>query len=300
MMAAVLAHQELVGRREFWTAWDPEPAVVGVFVLGSLVYGLAVGRLWSRAGRGRGVRVRHVLGFAAGMAVVLVSLASPLDALATTLVSAHMGQHLLLASLAAPLLAYGSPLALFPGALPAAVRRTAHRWRRRFARRLRRFAAPLVLVGLVLHTATFWVWHVPVLYEASARSDALHALQHASFLGTGVVFWWAILGTGRRTTPSGIRIVSLFAATLQGAALGALMTFSGSVWYPAYEAGQRIWGIAPMADQQLAGMLMWGVGAIVPVAAAALIIVAWLERAMTSSGTPRRTTTVRPGADGWV
>ena len=293
----LLAHSDLVERDELSAAWTLDPAVLAPLALASVLYTVAVGRLWVRTSPGRGVRPRHAVAFSLALGMIVLALVSPVDRLATTLLSAHMAQHLLLMSLVAPLIAYGLPLALFPGALSTGVRRGAHRWRRVIAGRLGTHALALTVTALLLHTVALWLWHVPSLHEAAVTDHRLHALQHASFLGTGIVFWWAILGTGRRTAPSGIRIAALFAATLQGAALGALMTFSESAWYPVYEAGGRLWGIEPLADQQLAGLLMWGFGAIVPVVAAAFMMVAWLERGVSPSAPPRRQARFRPRAD---
>ena len=286
------AHQDLVAREELWTSWTLDPALLALLALASAAYALAVSRLWSRVGRGRGVRPPHVLAFSLAVVVMVLALVSPLDALATTLLSAHMAQHLVLMSVAAPLLAYGLPLALFPGTLSSRARSHAQRWRHVLGRTFRRHGVALTSAAFLLQTAVLWLWHVPPLYEAAVVSHTLHAVEHASFLGAGVVFWWAIVGTGGRTLPSGTRIACLFAVALQGAALGLLMTFTSSAWYPVYAAGERLWGVDPLADQQAAGLLMWGFGAVVPVVVAALLIVSWLERGLTKS-TARLD--VRPG-----
>ena len=134
------------------------------------------------------------------------------------------------------------------------------------------------LAGVAVHATVIWAWHVPPLYEAALSSPVLHALEHMTFLVSALLMWSLILGFGARPRPSATVILALFLTGAQGAALGGLMAFSGSPWYGAYGPGAALWSVAPLGDQQLAGMLMWGAGGLAPVIAGALLLVMWLDR----------------------
>jgi cytochrome c oxidase assembly factor CtaG len=114
------------------------------------------------------------------------------------------------------------------------------------------------------------------LFESTLTSEWAHAAQHASFLGSGLVFWWAML-YGQRRAARGLSIVYLFTTAVHTSVLGALLTFSRSLWYPAYAATTAAWGIAPMADQQLAGLIMWVPASVVYLIAALAIMHRWLH-----------------------
>src|SRR5690606_3995771 len=124
---------------------------------------------------------------------LFLALATPLDPLGGSLFSAHMVQHELLMLLAAPLLVLGAPMVAFLWALPRAWRRPLGRWARRRSVRAAWHAIPHPLVAWGLHAAAIWIWHAPRLYEATLTSDLIHALQHLSFFGTALLFWWPVL-----------------------------------------------------------------------------------------------------------
>jgi putative membrane protein len=196
--------------------------------------------------------------FGAGLLALFSALVSPLHALGSALFSAHMAQHVVLMLMAAPLLALGAPLQPSLWALPVRWRRLVGRGARALGlrRAWRTLARPLA--AWILHAAAVWVWHAPRLYEAALRNEALHAAQHASFLGTAILFWWVLVRPGRRRRASaGIGLAYVFTTMLHGGALGALLTFSSEPWYPAYAATTAAWGLEPLQDQQLGGLLMW-------------------------------------------
>lgn len=257
------------------TAWVWDfPAMLSLEV-GFFLYSLGLLRLWQRAGRGRGVRVSQAAAFYAALAALVVALLSPLDALSDVLFSAHMTQHLVLVLVAAPLLAYsGLPVVLL-WALPRA-------WARALAnaRGLRWVAGRLTrpVTAWVLAVVVLWAWHLPALYEAALHDTALHALEHVFFLSTAVLFWWVIVNLLRRQrrVRSGIGVIYLFTAALQGGALGALLTFASQPWYTDYTATAQ-WGLSAMDDQRLAGLLMWLPGGILYSLLAAILFVAWLQ-----------------------
>ncbi|HEV7862062.1 MAG TPA: cytochrome c oxidase assembly protein [Acidimicrobiia bacterium] len=192
---------------------------------------------------------------AAGLAVVAVAVAPPLEAAAGRRLSIHMAQHLLLMLLAAPLLAAGRPGAVLLEALPQATRarvgRILHRpgWHR-----VRRLVTQPVVV-LSLFVGGFWAWHLPRLYEAALRNSAVHVVEHATFLGGAILFWSIVLDPGpRRRLSLGATCGFVFAAMLTNIWLAAGLAFASTPLYAAY---QGIGAGPALADQQLAGVIMW-------------------------------------------
>jgi putative membrane protein len=276
---------------DLWRAWSPAPAVLLGLAVAAVAYGLGLRRLW-RAGPAAPAGGQAVA-FVAGLATVAAALVSPLDALAEVLFAAHMAQHMLLVMVAAPLLVLGAPGLPLAVALPP-------RWRHRLARCRRQPAAaaarrlltrPVVAWGV--HVGALWAWHLPGPYQAALASDLVHAAEHASFLGTAVLFWWVVLSRdGRRRLAPGFAVLYLFAAALQGGALGALLTLAPAPLYPLQAAGSDGWGLAPLADQQLAGLVMWVPADLVYLGTAGVVFMRWLlslERA-----SPRREAPLRP------
>jgi putative membrane protein len=241
-----------------WRAWTWDPWVLGGVLLSSWLYSRGVERLWRRAGTGRGVRVWQAASFAAGTLLLLAALVSPLHALGEALFSAHMMQHVLLMVVAAPLLVLGSPLVAFVWALPPRWRVGVGAWARRPAVRRPWRAATHPVGAWSIHAAALWAWHVPVLYQSTLASDGMHFLQHASFVGTALLFWEGArrLGTRHRGAFGG-GVLYVFTTAVHSSLLGALLTFSLVLWYPAYAVRAPAWGVEPLADQQLGGLVMW-------------------------------------------
>ena len=268
----VMAHAGApLAPHDLWGAWSLEPAVLLGLAVVTAGYARGMRRLWS-AGR-RAVTGWQAATFAAGLAVVALALLSPLDALAGVLFAAHMAQHMLLVMVAAPLLVLGAP------GLPLTVALGAG-WRRRLAL-LRRHAAVVVGRRLLsrpalawgMHVGVLWAWHLPVPYQTALADDLVHAAEHASFLGSAMLFWWVL---ARRRLAPGFAMLYLFAAALQGSALGALLTLAPAPLYPLQAAGSALWGLTPLADQQLAGLVMWVPADLIYLGAAAALFLRWL------------------------
>lgn len=183
--------------------------------------------------------------FAAGLIVLAVALSPPVDELADQLLVAHMAEHLLIGDVAALLIVLG-----FTGPLLAPILRN------RYLGRLRVLTHPVV--AFVVWAGNFYVWHLPVLYQAALRHDAIHALQHATFLGFGIAMWMALLGPLPK--PAWFnnvgRLVYIIAVRLAGTVLANAMIFGGSAFYPIYASGDAKWHIGQMADQISAGGVM--------------------------------------------
>jgi putative membrane protein len=247
-----LAHV-VVGPNAVWRTWPFDPVVTLAVFAAAIAYGVGVRRL--RRARSA---FRRAAAFASGLFAIAVALLTPLHAMADTLFSAHMTQHLLLMVVAAPLLVIGRPIATILAAMPPAVRRTATRARAAIGatamtRTLRR---PLVAWGVV--TVAVWSWHAPTPYEAALAYEPFHAVEHASFLLASMLTWSVALRVGRRDASRALgRALFLAASALQGALLGAVLLFASSPLYPVHADGPALWGMTALEDQQLAGALMW-------------------------------------------
>lgn len=236
------------------TAWSRDPAIITGLLYLAVLYGVGTYRLWRRAGIGAGVAPWQVAVMAGALLAVAVALVSPLDALAGVLFSAHMVQHLLLLIVAPPLLVLATPGYVSLWALPLGARRAVTGGR---ALRGAWQAVSHPLIALGVHVAVVWAWHVPRFYGAALRNDALHAFEHLTFLATAWLFWWALLHRlGRSRLPRGAAVLYLFAASVQGSALGALLTFAPAPLYTDY-SGRHLARWSLLEDQQLAGLLMW-------------------------------------------
>ena len=142
------------------------------------------------------------------------------------------------------------------------------------------------------HVAALWLWHSSTLYDAALRHELLHRLEHASFLVTALLFWGVVLGAHRsRTVPRGYGVLLVFAMTMQGVFLSALLTFASTPWYRAYLVTAPAWGFSALADQQLAGVIMWVPAGAIYVGTALALLGSWIaesERAAATTAVPAR------------
>jgi putative membrane protein len=266
-------------------AWSLEPWVVLPLMFSAALYAIGISRLWRNAGAGRGITRGQVAAFAAGWLALVLALMSPLDGLGSRLFSAHMVQHEVLMLVAAPLLVLGRPLAAWAWAFTPAGRRNLGRWLR-----VRWWSGTWSvltdpLAAWALHALALWAWHIPDLFEAALRSPWVHVLQHASFLFSALLFWWAVLGADVRSRKdSGYAMVYLFTTMLHTGALGALLTLAPTPWYPSYAAATGALGLDPVEDQQLGGLVMWVPGGLAYLAAGLAVV----SRLLTTSSPRQR------------
>jgi cytochrome c oxidase assembly factor CtaG/polyferredoxin len=203
--------------------------------------------------------------FLCGLAAVYLALASPIEPLAALLLQVHMLQHLLLMMVAPPLLWLGLPLLPILRGLPRPIRITwiipllaAPALRGLFGRLTHLFTS------LALFVVATWFWHLPPVYDLALRSDGWHYLQHLCFLGTALLFWYAIVRPypARPRWSLWLLVPALLLADLSNTALSALLTFSDRVLYPYYTEVPRLGGISALSDQSSAGVLMWVPGSV--------------------------------------
>ncbi len=205
----------------------------------------------------------RVLAFAAGQALILAVFVTPVETLALHyLLTAHLLQNVVLAEWAPLLVVAGLPPAL-------AARMT----RGRLARTLTN-----PLVALPAWLATYYAWHVPAAYDFALRhaGGVLH-VEHLSYLAAGCLVWWPVVHDVPRRISDGARAVYLFAAFVLASPLGLLMALIPRPVYSFYEHAARIWGLSPLADQQLAGATMAAEQAIVLFCVFTLFLLRFLE-----------------------
>lgn len=261
-----------------WGTWTLDPAILLPLGAAGIAYVAGIRTLWWPDRRGRGVSRVRVGAFAGGWVAAAAALVSPIHHAGQELLSAHMGQHLLLIVVAAPLLVLGRPGLVMLAALPPSGRRAMHRVASLPAVRGAGAVAGAPVVAWFAHVGLVWGWHVPGAYQAALDHPALHALEHAGFLGTGMLFWWVALQPGtRRRLVKGGDVLYLLTVWLAGGALGALLTFAPSPIYPAYVVHAASLGVDPLRDQQLAGLIMWIPGGVVYLGGACLLFVSWLQ-----------------------
>jgi putative membrane protein len=185
--------------------------------------------------------------FLASIAITLLALVSPLDSLADQLFFAHMGQHILLLDIV-PILAI---LGLTKVLLRPVTRAVSD---------LERRAGPLAhpAFAVFLYVGVIWVWHVPAAYDFAVSHEAVHVLEHLSFLLAGSLYWWHLLSPIRaRMRLQGMGPVVYMASTkLFVGALGMGLAFAPTALYPYYVHHARVWGISALTDQSLAGLIM--------------------------------------------
>jgi cytochrome c oxidase assembly factor CtaG len=270
MLISILAHAgQPPAPHDLLGAWNLDP----VLLLGGV---LAV---WAyRRGRthGRAVDTQRARCFAGALVATGVALVSPLDALSDALASAHMVQHILLLLVAAPLLALSAPSGALLRGSPLVVRRASVRWRRLARSNLRILRHPATV--WLLHVGTLWFWHAAVPYNAALENEFLHVLEHTSFLVTALLFWHVVIGIrGADRVSNGFGVLLIFAMAMQSVFLSALLTFARAPWYPRYATTTTPWNLEPLADQQLAGVIMWIPAGLVYLTAALTLTVAWIR-----------------------
>lgn len=235
--------------------------------------------LYALGGRGRSRRGRAV-SYTTGLALVLVVLEPPFDGWADTSFALHMVQHVVLLTVAPPLIVLGRPWPRLWLAFPLRVRRAAARGLAR-STTVRRFGGlarrPAVSLGLM--TVALAVWHIPSLYSAAVENEGVHLLEHVSFLATSILWWGSLLETPPvRARIDHLRRAAWFAAALvPGWALAVVLGFASTPLYSAYAAlPHRAGGLSALADQQVAAGVMWVPGSLAFAIAAAAAFYKWL------------------------
>ena len=256
-------------------AWQLEAHILLPLVAAAFAYRWAV-RQVARAHPANPVPRWRGWAWYGGLFTLLVALASPIATYDTTLFSAHMVQHLLMTMVAAPLLALGTPITLLLRVSSAATRRrlilpVLHSWP------VRVISFPVVT--WVVFAGVMWASHFSPLFDAALEDEMAHLLEHALYLGAGLLFWWPAVGADPSPwrLPHPARIGYLFLGMPQSSFLGLAIFSAPGVLYPHYETLQRSWGPSPLVDQQWAGGIMWVGGDLAFLAALVLALWVWLR-----------------------
>jgi cytochrome c oxidase assembly factor CtaG len=241
-----------------------EPLQIAAITLVAVAY-------WSRvrtlSREGRPVPAWRVACFASGLILGVAAFASPLDHLAEELLLAHMAQHLLIADLGALLIVLGLTGPLLQPLL-------AVRW----LGWIRHLAHPLV--ALPLWAIDLCLWHLPVLYQGALAHDSVHALQHACFVGFGILMWMPLVGPLPQPSWFGLpaKIGYLIGVRFVGTALGNVFMWSNDVFYPDYASGEAHWHLSPLTDQSIAGVIMTTEGGFVTLGVLAWLFLLWAQQ----------------------
>jgi putative membrane protein len=257
------------------TTWVPDPLPCLMAVVAAGWYLLAARRV-NRANPRVPVARWRVAAWLAGVAAILIALASAIDVYAADLLTVHMVQHLVLTMVAPPLLALGAPVTLL-------LRDVSPKTRHRVilpvlhSHVVRLVASPLV--AWPLFAVVMWLTHFSPLYDAALEDPNLHVVEHAVYLATGLIFWWPLVAAdpipGRMGYGTRLAYVGLQMPV--SAAVGLAIYFSPSVLYPHYATLVRTWGPSALVDQQVGGIVMWGVGDLLMLAVVPLIVTAWMR-----------------------
>lgn len=235
---------------------------------------VALAALYALGGRGREPDRRRAAAFYGGIATIVLALDTPIDAYADRLFWVHMVQHVLLLTVAPPLLVLGRAWPRLWKPLPVAVRRA--------AARIFVVGAPVAWppVALALLAATVGAWHVPALYDATLRHEPVHQLEHLTFVVSAILFWAPVLGAPplRARLDGARRCLYLVLAIVPGWILAIVLAFERTPLY-SYASVARRGGISPLADQQLAAGVMWVPGSLAYLIAACWALYSWLDPA---------------------
>ncbi len=263
--------------------WEWRPEVLVVLIPLATIY--LVG--WVRLRRRDATRLAtkwRLAAYVAGMLLLSISLMSPVDILGGQLFFMHMTQHMLSIMLAAPLIWLGSPFPIGVWGLPMAARRfligifadssPVRPWIA---------AATQPFVAWILFIFIYIGWHDSGAYNLALVSPSVHDVQHITFFGAAMLFWWHIVGAAPRLHKSlsaWVAIFMLMAAIPFNAIAGFAIANSDSVIYTYYESVPRIWGFSVLQDQAIGGVIMWIPGSqmLFMAAAAVLGVMFWRER----------------------
>lgn len=253
--------------------WTLPPFLTLVSILALLLYL----RGWRRghALRPKRLPVWRALCFCSGVLAFWLAIASPIGVFDDVLLTAHMIQHLILMSIAPPLILLGAPAVPLLRGLPRPL--------------LQKIFAPLLRSRLVRHIAhvlflpiigwlalniAFIGWHIPSAYELALHSDFWHEVEHICFFSTSTLFWWTVLQPwpSRAHFAQWKIIPYLLTADFVNTGLSAFFAFGGRVFYPSYANAPRLFSLSPLNDQIAAGALMWVFGSLLYLAPVVAIV----------------------------
>ncbi|HVB20860.1 MAG TPA: cytochrome c oxidase assembly protein [Ktedonobacteraceae bacterium] len=258
-----------IGLHFLLTEWNWQPSIIGGTLLILVLYIYAVGPLRERFFPAEEFSMRKAIAFLVGVNLIFLSLFSALDELGDRyLFSAHMLQHLILTMVGPPLMLVGLPGWLIQPLL-----------RNRVVLKIGKLLVHPA-VAFTLFNADLWLWHAPLLYDATLFNENLHILEHLTFIIFGLLFWWPMFSPVKEGLPrlsTGGQILYLFFGSMPMVLLGAGLTFAPPLYAP-YINAPRVWGLSPATDQQLGGLLMWVPVSLYTIAIMSVLFIHWMQR----------------------
>jgi len=205
------------------------------------------------------VQAWRAAGFMLGLFFIWLAIALPLSALDHEMLTAHMVQHLLLMTFAAPLILLGAPVKALLQTLPHRLVRVTRQWFQSTGLRQVWSALTHPVVCWLGAACTLVAWHIPTVFALGLRSQMWHGIEQASFLATGLLFWWPVVQPlpASFKWPESSILLYLFLATLPCDILSGFLVFCDRVVYPVYFLSSQPFGLSALEDQQCAGALMW-------------------------------------------
>jgi len=254
-------------------SWSPPIFTIATLIAVAALYARGYARL--RRQMPTRFAHRHLAAFFAGIATLLVAIASPLEALDDLLLQVHMTQHLILMMVAPVLLLAGAPAIPIVRGLPPRIAKAVvgPLLRSRTVRQIFTWLTdPLVCWGAFV--AATWGWHLPATFQLALRSDGWHVVEHACFFTTALMFWYPVIQPWPSVArwPRWAMLPYLLLADGQNTILSALFMFSDRLFYPFYASAPQVAGFTPLGDQIVAGAIMWVPGSIFYLVPAALIM----------------------------
>jgi len=256
--------------------WSFDLALVYVVLAGGMY---ALGGVGQRRSRDHGKERLRELSFASGLAIIVIALDSPIDYYSDLLFWVHMVQHILLLTVAPPLILLGRPWPRMWKSLPMS-------WRTKGGRTIAkaRWTAPIRFVArpgpaFVVFSLNFLLWHIPAAYNAALNFQWIHDAEHALFFFTGLLFWAHVVDPGpiRKRLDWMRRAGYIVGGMIVGWVLAIALVIAKTPLYAHYAAlSHRPGGISVMVDQQLAGGMMWVPGSLVYVLAVLIVFGQWL------------------------
>lgn len=255
--------------------WSFQP-MVAIPLVAAAAGWLALVRRVRRLHPSSPVPAFRTVAFLGGLALIAVALLSGIERYDTTLFSVHMVQHLLLLLGAAPLIALAAPVTQVLRAAPPEVRR------RVLLPVLHSTVAKVLgnpVVAWLVFTLVAWASHFSPLFDLALENEAVHSAEHVAFLAAGLLFWWPVVAAdpAPRRMSYPVRALYLLLQMPPSSFLGMAILFAAAPLYPHYATLGAPYGIDPLADQQLAGGIMWLAGDVVLISAILAVVAAWMR-----------------------
>lgn len=249
-MKAILLQQSRSVDPVTLRSWQLDiPVILGIIGAAAIYLWITSPSERTRYPGGEAVPARQFACFFGGLLAFAIALLSPIEPISDDyLLSGHMVQHILLTIVGPPLILLGIPAWLYR----VAARALGPVWNA-----WRFITKPLL--AFVLFNLTFAMVHFPAFYNLALRNQNVHILEHVLLWSTAFIGWWPILAPSQDlgALPRPLKGLYLLGCTIPGQVVGALLSFADSAIYEEYERAPRLWGISPLADQQIGGLIMW-------------------------------------------